>query len=161
SFLAEVKPHVRLVVGQVAAPLPRGEHWGVYDLVVSSLPNFVEHFRRLGVPSELNRLAFEPSVLDRGGPVERDLPFSFVGSFFPAPRGRVALLERLCTRTGLRVWGNGVSNLSRTSPIRPRYEGNAWGVEMFRLLLRSKITLNHHIGISGPYANNMRLFEAT
>jgi hypothetical protein len=161
SFMAEVKPLVRLVVGQVAAPLPRGEDWGVYDLVVSSLPNFVERFRRLGVPAELNRLAFEPTVLDRVGPVERDLPFSFVGSFFPAHRDRVALLERLCARTGLRVWGNGVSYLSRTSPIRPRYEGNAWGGEMYRLLLRSKITLNHHIGVSGPYANNMRLYEAT
>ena len=38
--------------------------------------------------------------------------------------------------------------------------GQAWGREMFEILDRSKITLNHH-GDIFPYANNMRLFEAT
>ena len=32
---------------------------------------------------------------------------------------------------------------------------------MFDILRRSRISLNHHIGISGPYANNMRLYETT
>ncbi len=32
---------------------------------------------------------------------------------------------------------------------------------MFRILRDSRIAVNHHIGIAGEYANNMRLFEAT
>jgi spore maturation protein CgeB len=32
---------------------------------------------------------------------------------------------------------------------------------MFRVLARSKITVNNHISIAGNYANNMRLYEAT
>jgi spore maturation protein CgeB len=32
---------------------------------------------------------------------------------------------------------------------------------MYQILHASKMTLNHHIGIADPYANNMRLFEAT
>jgi spore maturation protein CgeB len=32
---------------------------------------------------------------------------------------------------------------------------------MFRILGRSRISLNHHIEISGPFANNMRLYETT
>jgi spore maturation protein CgeB len=32
---------------------------------------------------------------------------------------------------------------------------------MYEVLFRSRATLNRHISISGEYANNMRLFEAT
>lgn len=38
--------------------------------------------------------------------------------------------------------------------------GVVWGREMYEVLRRSKITLNHH-GDVAPYANNCRLFEAT
>ena len=56
-FLQGMKPYTRLLVGQIAAPLPQGENWGIYDLVISSLPNFVEYFRSLGIHSKFNRLA--------------------------------------------------------------------------------------------------------
>lgn len=36
-----------------------------------------------------------------------------------------------------------------------------YGLDMYRLLMNSKVVLNYHIGISGDYAGNMRLFEAT
>ena len=39
--------------------------------------------------------------------------------------------------------------------------GQLWGCEMYQVLRHSKITLNHHIGVAGAYANNMRLFEST
>jgi len=39
--------------------------------------------------------------------------------------------------------------------------GHAWGREMYEVLRRSKITLNHHIEVAGPFANNSRVFEAT
>jgi len=32
---------------------------------------------------------------------------------------------------------------------------------MFRILVRSRISLNHHIEVSEGYANNMRLYETT
>ena len=38
--------------------------------------------------------------------------------------------------------------------------GQAWGREMYQILRKSRITLNHH-GDIAPYANNMRLYEAT
>jgi spore maturation protein CgeB len=36
-----------------------------------------------------------------------------------------------------------------------------FGIDMFNLFNHSKIVLNFHIGISGDYAGNMRMFEAT
>jgi spore maturation protein CgeB len=38
--------------------------------------------------------------------------------------------------------------------------GQAWGLEMYQILGKSQITINHH-GDVAPYANNMRLYEAT
>ncbi len=61
----------------------------------------------------------------------------------------------------MRVWGSGLDGLPKKSPIRSRYRGTAWGIEMYQILHSSRITLNHHIGIAESYANNMRLYEAT
>jgi spore maturation protein CgeB len=160
-FLQEMKPYVRLLVGQIAAPIPPDETWGVHDVVISSLPNVVAYFRSIGVPSELNRLAFDPAVLSRLTPGEPTIDVSFVGSFHPAHDTRIAWLEHLCSHLEMKVWANGVERLRDDSPIRSRYVGTAWGVELYQIFHTSKVTLNHHIGMAGPYANNWRLYEAT
>ena len=53
----------RWIVGQIASALPAGEDFSAYDLMVSSLPNFVAQFRARNVPAVCNRLAFEPLSL--------------------------------------------------------------------------------------------------
>jgi spore maturation protein CgeB len=152
----------RLIVGQIAAPRPQGEDYRVYDLVISSLPNFVEWFAGRGVRARYNQLAFEPSALDRIGPQpERDIPLSFVGSLSPDHAGRVAWLEDVARNAPLKVWGNGIERLPRSSPLHAIYQGEAWGRGMYDVLRRSRITLNYHIDIAEGWANNMRLYEAT
>jgi spore maturation protein CgeB len=160
-FLQEIRLNVRLLVGQIASPLPETEDFSRYDLVISSLPNLVEHFRNLGVRSELNRLAFEPGVLHRIDGHNADIPVSFVGQVSPSHQARVRLLEHLCSSSEIKIWGMGIDKLPPNSPIRGRYIGRAWGIEMYQILRDSRMTLNHHIDISESYANNMRLYEAT
>ena len=160
-FLNELKPHIGMLVGQIASPLPEREDFGSYDLVISSLPNFVEYFRRVGIAAEHHRFAFEPEVLRQLSDEGTRVPISFVGSLSQDHQARVQLLEHLCARLDFRVWGRKVGNLPPHSPIHKCYMGPAWGIEMYRILHRSKITLNHHIGVAESYANNMRLFEAT
>src|SRR6266852_1315810 len=77
-FLREMRPYVRLMVGQHAAPFPEGGDVKGYDVIISSLPNLVERFRGQGVPTELLRLAFEPRVLDRLPKREATAAVSFV-----------------------------------------------------------------------------------
>lgn len=161
DVLAPMRGQARLVVGQIASPLPDNDDYRAYDLMVSSLPNFVSHFRALGKRAELNRLGFDARVLDALGQVPRDVEVSFVGSLSPAHPGRARLVEFLAGRTELDIWGNGLEQFPLSSPIHRRYHGEAWGLDMFRALARSKITLNCHIGIAGDFANNMRLYEAT
>jgi hypothetical protein len=154
--------HDRLIVGQIAAPRPRDEDYQVYNLVISSLPNFVHWFSGQGVRARYNQLAFEPSVLGRMGPQpERDIPLSFVGSLSPDHAGRVAWLEEIARNAPLKVWGNGIERLPRSSPLHAFYQGEAWGRNMYDILRRSRITLNYHIDLAEGWANNMRLYEAT
>ena len=162
DFLASVRTGKRLIVGQLAAPLPAERNFNAYDLVISSLPNLVTWFRAAGVRSELNRLAFEPRVLQALGPAPaRDIPVSFVGSLSPEHRSRIVLLEHVARHASLKVWGNGIARLPASSPLHACYQGEAWGRGMYDVLRRSKITLNKHIDLAEGYANNMRLYEAT
>jgi len=160
-FLSEMKPLVRLIVGQHAALLPATEQFRRYGLIISSLPSFVDYFRGLGVPSELSRLAFEPRVLSSLASKDRGVSVSFVGTLSAPHQSRVHLLEHLCANVDIRIWGRGIGELAIDSPIRACHFGEAWGAEMYRILHASKVSLNHHIGIAGSFANNMRLYEAT
>ncbi len=162
EFLKEMKPYIRLRVGQHAATrLLASKDWSCYDVVISSFLPTVEFFRQRGVPSELSRLGFEPNILSCLPGENRSLDFTFVGSFHSVHKSRIELLEALCLRfSQLKIWGPGINSLSSSSAIRQRYAGQAWGREMYQILQRSKIVLNHH-GDIAPYANNLRLFEAT
>ena len=161
SFFREVKPYVRLLVGHHAAPLPQERDFGVYDLTLSLVDNFVDYFRRQGLKSELLRLAFEPGVLCRLGKPKSSRRVSFVGSLHPSHASRVRWLEYLCERVPVEVWTASTNGLPAGSPIMRCRRGAAWGVEMYEILHESLLTLNHHIDVAERYAGNIRLFEAT
>jgi len=162
DFLREIKPYVKLLVGQHAANrLPETKNWSVYDLVISSFPPTLDWFRLKGIAAELNRLGFEPRVLSHLKDGEKRIPISFVGSFYDAVHNtRIEWLEYLSSRLEVKVWSPHTKNLPAASPILRSYVGPAWGTEMYQVLRDSLLTLNHHGNIP-PYANNLRLYEAT
>jgi spore maturation protein CgeB len=160
----------RLVVGQIASPPPGIGLLKGFDLITTSFPHFVDRFREAGIDSEYFKIGFYERVLDRlrakgadPSPVsERPVSLSFIGGLEPTVHGRgTALLERLAGRVPISVWGYGAGGLARESPIRASYHGEAWGLDMYEVLSRSRISLNRHIDVAEGYANNMRLFETT
>ena len=161
DWLRSVLPVDCALVAQIASPRDPSVNWPAYDLVISSLPNFVAAFCSEGVAAEYMPLAFEPSVLQGLGAVARDVPLSFVGSLSPAHGERLRFLETVAAQSGVAIWGDGAERLAPDSALLARHHGAVWGTEMFRVLARSQLTLNKHIDISESYANNMRLFEAT
>lgn len=153
---------VSTIVGQVGIEPSRGERWDLYDLMLSQLPRVVRAFRAAGVTAEVSHLAFDPVILDRLPPtVAQDVDVSFVGSVSEDHRERIALLEFIANRFHLKLWGNIPSSLPSSSPLWRCFQGEVWGIEMYQVLKRSRITLNSHIDIAGDEAGNMRLFEAT
>jgi hypothetical protein len=150
-----------LLVGQIAAPWHEPEDDKSYDLIVTSLPNFVSRFTQRGIRARLNRLAFSQSVLDVVPDSKRELAVTFVGTMSTHHLERIRLLEFLAPRVELNIWGMGIDEVAAGSPIRACYRGQAWGANMFEIFRRSQIVINQHIGIAGEFANNMRLYEAT
>jgi spore maturation protein CgeB len=160
----------RLVAGQIASPAPPDSHLRAFDLIVTSFPHFVNRFQRLGVESEYLPLAFDPRLhddlraegIDPTPAGERPHAVSFVGGLDPRVHAAgTALLEQVAARAPVEFWGYGASGLAPDSAIRRRYHGEAWGLDMYRVLARSRIVVNRHIDAAKGHANNMRLFEAT
>ena len=162
SFFRTARLPGMLLMGQIASSMPEHDPFEGYDLMISSLPNQVEWFRKRGLRAELNRLAFEPALLEKLRPVPaRDVEVSFVGSLSADHAKRIEFLEHVARRAPLKVWGNGIERLSPSSPLHDCYQGEAWGRDMYEVIRRSRITLNFHIDLAEGWANNMRLYEAT
>lgn len=161
DVLQSLKKDIGLVVGQIACPLPEESFLKGYDLILTSFPHFVDRIRALGIQSEYFRIGFDLRVLDLLGNVTKDVPVSFVGGISRHHNKAIPLLEYLAAETPIQFFGYGARALPRRSPIRKRHHGEVWGLDMYRALARSKITLNRHINVAENYANNMRLYEAT
>lgn len=159
--LAALRPYVKLIVGQIASPLPPEPYLKGYDLLLTSFPHFVPRLRAMGVASEYFRIGFDTRVLELLGKVEPDIGVSFVGGISRHHGKALPMLEYLARSTPIEFFGYGAGSLNRSSPIVARHHGEVWGLDMYRALARSRITLNRHIDVAENHANNMRLYEAT
>jgi SAM-dependent methyltransferase len=153
-----------MIVGQIACAISPSIRFELYDLIFSSFPHFVDLFRQHGLTAYYQPLAFDPRILkalSNPSYERRDLDCSFVGGISSFHQAGGSLLETLARKTPIKIWGYGINNVPQTSAVARRHQGEAWGLDMFSLLNRSKITVNRHSEAASTYANNMRLFEAT
>ena len=158
--LQALKSHAGKLVGEHAAmPLPDSIDYRLYDLIVSSVPPTIEWLRRRGGHAELNQLAFDPRVASMVPSTTRDIRVSFVGSFFKIHTSRLELLQRV-TKAVPDITIHGDVAIDVPPELNGKIGSALWGRDMYALLRRSMITLNHHGNVL-PYANNMRLYEAT
>jgi spore maturation protein CgeB len=161
SFISELKNFTRLLVGEMAYPIPPGLDLRPFDLIVSAAPHYVDRLRATGVQSDLLRLGFESTILDRLEPQPKTDAVVFIGSVGKDHRQRVQLLETLIQHVPLSCFGSGAGSLPPDSPLRDKVGPPLWGYEMYRQLQRARIALNIHIDMAENFAANMRLYEAT
>lgn len=161
AIMKEIRPYTRLLIGQTGWPVTKGEAYNCYDLILSSLPNFVEDFRQQGLRSELFRLGFEPSVLSRLKMPRKETATVFIGALTWAHRERFELLEYLCQRVPMTVWGYTETAIAQDSAIGKCWKGLSWGLETYQILADAKIALNMHADFAKDFANNIRLYETT
>jgi len=178
-------PSIRLVVAWCGAPYQDASFFGACDLVLSCIPELVTHFRALGHKSELLRHGFDARILKRLGnaPAAQRYPVSFVGSVgigSPAHAERQRLLAAIAGRVELTVFTPAADRspwqraraaaktlLGRDkggpmpAALRRALRPGVFGLDMFRTLRDSTVTLNSHIALSRHSASNMRLYEAT
>ncbi len=161
EFLNEIRPYTKLIVGQIACPISPVAAFSKYDLLLSSFPHFVEHFRKNGLVSEYFKIGFEPQILTKLR--KRKTPYRtvFIGGLSICHAERIRFLEDILSSLSLDIWGYGINTLKKKSPIQSAYHGQAWGLDMYDILNNADIVINHHINVAEGYANNMRLYEAT
>lgn len=165
DLLSWIKAKKYFLVGQHAAQIPRNlAKITPYDLIVSSLPNQVRFFKKLGLKSDYLPLAFEHSLLDEIK-IEPEKKYDAVriGGYGTVHIERNILLENLSKQVKVDFWGYGDENLDRSSPILKTFHtGSSWGKDMYRIYAQSKMTITKHIkSVAGRYVNNMTLYEAT
>ena len=160
--LQALKAHAGKIVGEHAATeLSSRIDYRLYDLIVSSFPPTIEWLRARGVRAELNKLAFDSRLPALIPEVTRDIPLSFVGSILKVHSTRLDFLLAVGRKiSDLKIYGNVTIDLPKGSPVANMIMPAVWGREMYQVLRQSAVTLNHH-GDIAPYANNMRLYEAT
>ena len=191
QFLRDLSPHPLKIVGWRAAPTEDYRLFRDIDLVLSCTPLFVDQLRRHGAKAEMIMHAFEPSILELlppGG--RRDLDFTFIGSFVLRDgfhNERLELVKSLLVSTDLNVWGaigetrknslpgrilrrlTGTYDRPYVGPeaaslyrnFKARFHPPVLALEYFKVLSRTKISLNKHIDCAESYAGNIRLFETT
>jgi spore maturation protein CgeB len=161
KYLLDIKPYCGYLVAQVGSQPPKHRSYRHYDLVLTSFPHFVERFNQQGIRTRYFRLGFDNRVLNELSPdVSDSYEFTFVGAFFKVHKNRYQILNELSKVTAIDIFGYS-SALPNNSAIAARHRGEAWGLDMYRVLAKSRLTLNNHEKVAGRFANNMRLYEAT
>lgn len=160
--LKKIKSKTKLLVGQIAYPKPLNQSiFKSYDLIVSSLHNYIDDFQKMGVSTEYLPWCFEESILKDVKTNKRNYNTTYIGGFSPHHSQGNKILEYVSKRVRIDFWGYGENYLPVNSTIKNSFHGEAWGKDMYKIFAESKIVVNRHINISKQYANNMRMFEAT
>lgn len=179
------RPKGVLIAGQLSCPWPGDEAVRRCDVIFTSFPHYVERIERLGVKAVYLPLAFDPIVLERSGlfrNIEIGSPYDIGRTFYMGPgpnrihdvvfiggvgnpshwRAGMETLEHIAnTIPTFKWWGYGVETLPANSALRSKYQGEAWGLDMYRIMLQSKIVLNRHGEVAQGHSNNMRMYESS
>lgn len=163
GFFLRQRANISVLLAQHAAsPVDLSSFFRPYDALLSSFPVTLATARSLGLTAYKLQLAFDERVLKEVGDVtKQEGSVTFIGSLQRVHSSRLQWLEDLCRQCPtVQVWTPDINKVPFDSPIRRSYRGHAWGIEMYKVLRSSQITLNHH-GDVAPFANNLRLYEAT
>lgn len=156
-----IKKYCKLLIGQIASPLPAKKYLLGFDLILTSFPHYIDLFSRMNIKSEYFRIGFDTRLLEKVGQQQKVYDVTFIGSFTPFHRQGIQVLEQVAKEIPINIWGWGLSFVSPFSSLIRNYRGEAWGVDMYKILAQSKIVINRHVDVAGDYANNMRLYEST
>lgn len=149
--LQRIKNQTKLLVGQIAYPKPLNQNiLKSYDLLISSLPNFINDFRKMGIKTEYLKWCFEETILKTIGKRKRIYDVTYIGGLSQLHSKGNRILDKISKQVDIHIWGYGRPN------IKP-----AWGKKMYEIFSQSKIVINRHINLSKNYANNMRMYDAT
>lgn len=160
---------------------------GQYDQIYTGSRSFVELFHQEGIEAKLLRHAFDKSILQKVGDVNKQNKVIFPGNVFIGKDmhsnrlkmllsmmqenipcsfyGNIYMQERQY-RTLFGKWKNKIlyhkeSEIVTKINENSNHYGNVYGLEYYNVLASSLVCVNSHVSIVKWGAGNMRMFEAT
>jgi spore maturation protein CgeB len=174
AYLDKLRARSRKIFAWIAYPSPPSLDLSAVDCILTSHTNFQEYFIAKGKCCEILLPTFEPRILDNYSNLDRDIECSFIGSLSYEHLQRMEVLKQLVSSTPIQIWSSLPKLLSKgllqpkfiqsylaMGSVRARMNPSVWGLEMYQVLGRSKMTINVHIDAAAGLAGNMRMFEAT
>ncbi len=158
-----MKDFTKVLVGQIASPLPPREYFSSYDLMISAHPGQVEFFRSIGLRAEYLPLAIDDSLIPENvRPAgERKIAVSFVGSFGRHHRANLRAIRLIASEVpGFEIYSLSPPWKLRMLGLLPFFKGKAWGSRMMEIYASSKIVFNRHAPVAEGFSVNYRMFEA-
>jgi glycosyltransferase involved in cell wall biosynthesis len=165
KFLARVSKVTRNIFAWIACPYSENLDFTNIVCIISSAVDFVAKFRKNGLSAEVLDAAFDSDIiqlLDNN----KTIDVSFIGGLSKKThRWRVEGLEYVAkSGIDLKTFGYGLRRAILpflSSPLQKRFGGELWGLEMYKTLNNSRVSLNFHIDVAKGFSGNMRLYEAT
>lgn len=162
TFALQIKSLGIKLIGEISSPLPPINFFKHFDLVISSLPSIVTELRKFHVNSHFLPLGFDARVNSSLEATSKQIAISFIGSFSKYHTKTIPLLKSISRVTSdFKIFGPVKDKVLTENGLDSFYAGEAWGLDMFQILQKSKVVINRHIDMAGDYAANMRMFEVT
>jgi spore maturation protein CgeB len=174
KYLDKLRSHSRKIFAWIAYPPPPSLNLDAVDCILTSHSNFQEYFVDRGQCCEILLPTFEPRIADNFLEIDRDIKCSFIGSLSYGHLQRMEVLKQLVANTPIQIWSSLPKLLSQglfqpkfiqsyltMGSVRARMNPSVWGLEMYRILSRSQMTINVHLDAAAGLAGNIRMFEST
>lgn len=98
------------------------------------------------IPLAYNPLFHKKMALNEVERQKFGADISFVGSIGKTHSNRIEFLEAvILSKLNLKVWGYGIKDVSKQSPLRKVFCGAVWGTDMAKVINGSKINLNMYL----------------
>ena len=167
KFVRMLDKRPKIIAAWRAASIPNNTDWSEVDVFLSNFKPFLYQSKMLGAKSQyLLNPGFPAWVNTRIKDVPLLTDVSFSGQLSNEHRDRLTILSLLADHymgskdnKSLSFFCDEIPGLP--SSISRHCVGSVWGMQMYKALKKSRISLNVHIDVTKNMAGNMRLFEAT
>ena len=170
SFLESVNPFVKKTCAWISCPFDKTLNLTNIDHIFTLFKPHYDFFIDKGISTTFTHAAFDSNLLGHL-PKEKEHELTFVGGIGGYHKNREFILKKLIQKTPIKIWGYGFVSKNPIKNVlkqiksgfiyKNAFQGEAWGMDMLKILSKSKITINVHGDIAKGHSVNMRMFEAT
>jgi spore maturation protein CgeB len=174
EYLTSLRRYCKKIFAWIASPVPSNLDLSGVDCLLTSHKNFQDFFMKQGKDCEIILPAFESKILDSLTSLNKDIECSFIGSLSYMHLQRMEVIKELANSTPIQIWSDlpkliskgllnpkFIQNYLKLGKVRARVHPSVWGIAMYTMLARSKMTVNIHVDAAAGLAGNIRMFEAT